>query len=310
MAAIATGIDFDTLGAITSTGAQMRARQPDQAGGTDSTDAYIAWRSYGRLLTIRDGLTFADVIADLRAGRLVHLDVWHASAGGPCMSGTGRYGHTLAVAPEHSTIGDRWLTADPWCLPARWQLWPTSRLRAGAQDWGARVSMVGLDSGGPDAARALMSRYKPGDESTDTETGGFADSGPVLYTVTSGGTGDMAIQGTGGLTSGYHIDLPADTQVYYDANLTEPMTRKTGTHVYIGLPLRETVAGGSRAVLVNTRQPYSDGVARLTVGYIPHAVAQPYGVPTPLPPDVTEAIAKRDAEWRTWLLAGNPGDGP
>ena len=47
---------------------------------------------------------------------MVMLDVWHASTGGPCLSGSGAYGHTMIVAPERS--GADWLTSDPWCKPA------------------------------------------------------------------------------------------------------------------------------------------------------------------------------------------------
>ena len=102
MAAVATGIDYHTAGAITSTGAEMRTRQSDQVGGTDSGDAAEAWATYGQDLAIRDGRTWADLVVDLDAGRAVQLDVWHATAGGPCLSGSGAYGHSMAVAPERS----------------------------------------------------------------------------------------------------------------------------------------------------------------------------------------------------------------
>jgi len=79
MASVATGIDFESGGATTSTGGAMRARCSDQSGGTDSGDAAEAWASYGQELRVRDGATFGDALADLGAGRLVHLDVWQAA---------------------------------------------------------------------------------------------------------------------------------------------------------------------------------------------------------------------------------------
>ena len=91
----------------------------DQSGGTDSGDAAEAWASYGQSLRIRDGETWADAVDDLEDGRLVHLDVWAAAmAPAGCPSGTGQYGHTIAVAPEQS--GTRWLVSDPWCSPPKW----------------------------------------------------------------------------------------------------------------------------------------------------------------------------------------------
>src|SRR5262245_10909828 len=90
MASIATGLDYHTLGAKTSTGAKMRQSQDDQSGGTDAGDAKQAWaRGYSETLVIRDGNTWADALDDLRDGRLIHLDVWHVTVGGPCLSGSG-----------------------------------------------------------------------------------------------------------------------------------------------------------------------------------------------------------------------------
>lgn len=314
MAAGATGLDHQTRGAIQTTAADLRERQLDQVGGTDSGDLARAWSSYGQRLTIRDGSTWDDALADLREGRLVMLDVWHASCAGPCLSGSGRYGHTLALC-ELATDQRTVLVADPWCLPPRWAPWPTHLLKEGAEVWGALVIQAG-ESGGPDAVRDLMTAANPQgilSGRPDAETGGSADGGPILYTTTlpPGGT-DVAIQAAPGLTSGYRVTLPADALVYQDADLRIRMRKldQPETLVYIGLPIGEDVAGGSRAVLIRTAQPYSSGEARLTVGYIPVALARPFGVPTPLPPDLSQAIAARDEEWREWLLAGSPGDAP
>ena len=138
MASIATGLDYDTKGAKKSTGARMRTYTDDQAGGTDSGDARQAWsRGYTEGLTIRDGNSFDELLGDLRAGRLVHIDVWHASVGGPCLSGSGNYGHTMVVLPN-SKAGS-WLVSDPWCNPAKWSRVSETKLRAGAEEWGRQV---------------------------------------------------------------------------------------------------------------------------------------------------------------------------
>ena len=141
MASLATGLDYHTEGELTSTGSRMRSYTSDQSGGTDSGDAVEAWqRGYRQSLSVRDGYTFDNALQDLERGSLVHLDVWHASCGsaaGICKSGSGSYGHTIAVAPEWSSSG--WLVADPWCSPPKWGRVPEAQLRAGAEEWGRRV---------------------------------------------------------------------------------------------------------------------------------------------------------------------------
>lgn len=219
IASICTGLDFDTLGKKTSTGGKMRTYTSDQAGGTDSGDAKEAWsRGYSEVLTIRDGNGWGQVLVDLKAGRLVHLDVWHALLKGSpaCVSGEGRYGHTIAVAPEQHSDG-RWLVSDPWCLPAKWVWISEKTLRIAAEDWGGRVFNGATrgrrtplpEMGSPELglilaamARQLMSQFYPENEATPSAIPS-ADTGgplPVLFTVTAahpdggGGGGDVANQ--------------------------------------------------------------------------------------------------------------------
>ena len=211
MTAAAVGLDYETQGAKTSTGAAMRAAQSDQSGGTDSGDAREAWSAYGESLRIMDGHTFDEALADLADGRLVHLDVWAASCGEVCLSGSGAYGHTIAVAPEHHSDGLRWLVADPWCSPPSWSWTAEADLRRGAEGWGAEVygraaqePDYPVDSSGPRDPRVLlivarivrraMTEAYPGHEGArrHPDTGG---GGPILYTTTSAhddGGDDMA----------------------------------------------------------------------------------------------------------------------
>lgn len=210
MASGATGIDYDTLGKQTSTGAKMRTYTSDQSGGTSSSDLDEAWhRGYDNNVAVGDGGSFDDALDALREGRLVHLDVWHKTAGGPCLSGSGAYGHTMAVAPERD--GSRWLVADPWCSPAKWVWWEESKLRAGAEEWGRQVfTATAGEPDWPDASpaerlviltrvvRRLMTRAHPGREHPEDETGG-SPGGPIMFTYTAKqatGGGDMAYKVT------------------------------------------------------------------------------------------------------------------
>lgn len=203
MASIACGLDFDTLGRKKSTGGTMRTFTADQLGGTDSGDAREAWsKGYQETLTVRDGNGWGQVLVDLKAGRLVHLDVWHANLAGAgvCVSGEGRYGHTVAVAPEQHTDG-RWLVSDPWCLPAKWVWVSEKTLRLAAEEWGSRVfnnatrgrrtPLPPLGSGElglilAAMARQLMTQFYPENEATPSAipSGDTGGPPPVLFTVT------------------------------------------------------------------------------------------------------------------------------
>ena len=328
MAACATGIDFHTRGSILSTGAEMRSRQSDQVGGTDSGDASQAWSTYGQDLVIRDGNTFDQAINDLLGGRSIQLDVWHATARGPCVSGSGAYGHSMAVAPERN--GDRWLTADPWCSPASWQWWDESLLRAGAEELGAMTYTAA--TGGRfwprsegelldrmrNALRALFTLYTPATPAADKPPATGSGGGRIFYTATrpqgvadQTGADDVAMNTAEGITSNVRADVPAGLDFFGDANLTRRLgsMSKAATVVFIANPISETVEGGSRAILVNTGTAYNDGTVRPTIVYVAADAVRTYSIPPEPPPsdDVNEAIEIRDSEWREWLLDGSPG---
>lgn len=199
MASIATGIDYETKGGTKSTGSKMRSYSGDTSGGTSSSDAVHSWSTgYSRSLSVRDGRTFEDALADLRAGRFVHLDVWAAAMGG-CLSGDGGYGHTVAVLPD--CLDGAWLVADPWCSPGKWQRITESKLRAGAETWGGEVyGAAALEADYPTAGadttdplvlaivrrivdRLMELNYPDGPQGRIRfETGG---GGPILYTITA-----------------------------------------------------------------------------------------------------------------------------
>jgi hypothetical protein len=326
MAAISTGIDHHTLGAIASTGAEMRSRQDDQAGGTDSGDAAQAWRTYGQDLRVMDGHTWADLAADLEAGRAVQVDVWHAAAGGPCLSGSGAYGHTLAIAPERN--GTDWLVADPWCSPARWTWWPAAQLQAGAEWWGGQVYTAATAGPGRHTERALVrlmqragrdlfARYTPDRPAEDWPLATGGSGGRIMYTTTRPqgapiGGDDVSVNAAAGLTTGYRADCPEGLEFYGDANLAKRLGAfsRASSVWYVGQPIGETVQGGARAILVTTGSAYNDGSSRPTIVYVPADSIAPYSVPPPPPPgdlDQGAIEAARDQVWVDWLLDGAPG---
>jgi hypothetical protein len=275
MASISTGLDFDTLGAKKSTGAKMRAKQSDQEGGTDSGDAQRAWRDgYDENLDVQDGKTWADVLADLRRYRYVHIDVWHKTVGGPCLSGTGAYGHTMVIAPD--VVDNNWLVSDPWCNPPKWSRVSEAKLKAGAEEWGRRV--YGAATSGPGASdhptleqlryaiKRLMSRYHPGDDGEEDPTEDPGDTGGVqrvMYTATTPHAPVVTPPPTtGGTTMGIFFDparfkVTKDVPVFLDTSASTQVTTIAKGKEVTALGVRAVVdADGKdsswRAVVVST----------------------------------------------------------
>jgi hypothetical protein len=250
MASIATGLDYDTEGKKTSTGAKMRSHQDDQEGGTDSRDARQAWsQGYGENLDIQDGNSWAQLLADLKDYRLVHIDVWHKTVGSQvCVSGSGAYGHTMAVLPDCKD--NQWLVADPWCNPPKWQRVDEAKLRAGAEEWGNRV--YGKATSGPgrdwkanpptldelrEVARELMTIYHAGGAEDPSEDPGDTGGGQrIMYTATTGHA-----PGSGGGSVGIKFDMRQwtatnDIPVYLEASTAQKVTTisKGVTFVSVG----------------------------------------------------------------------------
>jgi hypothetical protein len=344
MASIATGIAYHSAdaahpqGRITSTGAKMRSFTTDQSGGTDSGDAVQSWHNgYAQTLTVRDGYTFDNALQDLTKGSLVHLDVWHGTVGGPCLSGSGGYGHTMAVAPDCK--GGSWLVADPWCSPPRWARVTESKLRAGAEEWGRRV--LGAATGGSDwtgpkdwpdpadlddprwailrrVARLLMERYHAGgldDPSPDPgDTGGGQK---ILFTRTQA----IPLAGGGGSDVANAVidsrpqlgDVAAGVDFFEapgGARIGEMSKAFVGIEV-VGVPMDASADHlnlGWRAIWLDTQAV--NGVTSRKIVYVSTAdLTNLRAIPTPTPPpstDCDDAIAARDAEWEAWELKGAP----
>lgn len=309
LAAGATGLDYTTLGAETTTGKRMRELCGDQSGGTNSDEVDRAWHAgWDEDAVIRDGRPWSDVIADLDAGRLVMLQVWHKTTGGPCLSGSGAYGHGLAVAPERN--GSRWLVSDPWCSPPKWVWWEESKLKAGAIEWADRCSR---SAGGRQLrdipreellliVRALYALYTPEHPAPRDEPPSAGGGGGVLFCSSKAHqeASDVTLNANGSqLQSSRRVRLTDDAGMYADAELTEKLgTLSDGRECVLIGPALGT---NSYGILVRTSTPYDDGQDRDSVVYITKDKASdPYDVePEPEPP--AGDTAARDAEWRAWL---------
>lgn len=291
MAAAAVGIDAHTHGRITSTGADMRERSGDLSGGTNTDEVVRAWRTYGEDARNRDGHSWDDALDELWAGRALMLQVWHATTGGPCLSGSGSYGHGITVAAEQRTDADgsrQWLVADPWCKPPSWVWWDQSRLKAGAEEWVQHAASGAPGSGGDPRrltlrelqrlAYVLMTRYDPAHPGPELPLPPLGAGGPIpiLYASTglyAQGGADVAIQAPESLHSDYVLELPEGTPYYGDADLTEKFSELQ--HPY-RLPYVGVVVGGiARAVVLNTSGPYDGDTKKPTVVYVPKDAAEP-----------------------------------
>jgi hypothetical protein len=294
MAAAAMGIDMHTHGRITSTGDAMRDRSGDTSGGTNTDEVVRAWKAYGEQARDRDGHTWDEALDELWDGRGLMLQVWHATTGGPCLSGSGAYGHGLAIAAEQRTVSDgsrQWLVSDPWCKPPKWAWWDQSRLKAGAEEW-VRHAASGA-GGDPDGdprrlplhvlqrlAAALMARYDPAHPGPEVHLPPLGAGGPVgiLYASTDiyvGGS-DVAIQAPSSLHSDYVLELPEGTPYYGDSELTDKYSELTGDRElpYVGL----VVGGKARAVVLSTSGPYEGDEKKPTVVYVPKDAAEPTAI--------------------------------
>jgi hypothetical protein len=324
MASIATGIAYETQNATTSTGSKMRSYSGDSSGGTSSSDAVHAWSTgYSRSLSVRDGGTFDGALSDLRAGRLVHLDVWHASVGsapGICLSGSGAYGHTIAVLPD--CLDGAWLVADPWCSPPKWGRVPESQLRRGAEAWGAEAYGRAAEEpdwptgGAPDPrdplvlaivrriVDELLELWQPGDDRTggilrhEPETGGGQ---PVLFTVTAPLTPevdmiDIAVESAEPVL----VDLPDGTTIL-ELDGSKRLT-SSGARTGVLSPFATRSAGGTamRAIYW-TRTPDPD----LLLGAYTNACQNIRPVSSGSS-DVDAALADRDAQWTDALTLDWP----
>jgi len=312
-ASISAGLDWDTQGGKKSTGAKMRSYMSDQSGGTDSSDASQAWtKGYSESLSVRDGYTFDNALQDLDNGSLVHLDVWHASTSGSgiCRSGSGAYGHTIAVLPERS--GDGWLVNDPWCSPPKWASVSEASLRNGAEEWGRRVyGAAAMEADWPTAGtslraaivRRIVKRFMdlsyPGHIRAIPEGDDTGGAQSILFTRTQAHAGEdmgtaYALKGTpiGLATTTVAIGLiPTQGGEFYQVPIG------TKRNVFAVVTISDGPYDGDTAYLVQI--PSGQDETGLLLSQAADYV--------PTPPGGDGDTDARDAEWREWLLAGSPG---
>lgn len=316
MAAAAVGLDFHTLGKKTSTGKKMRNYSGDTSGGTNTDEIERAWHTgYDEDPITRDGQPWSKVLEDLGNGRLVMLQVWHATVGGPCLSGSGAYGHGICLAPESRTHeGDKqWLVADPWCKPPKWAWVDESKLKAGAEKWvqkcsyaaGGPLSQVGLAVFRA-AAILLMTRYNPSNPVPDGMEIPDGVGGPgVLFASTAPHKGsDMAINCNGSrLASVRRVRLTHEAGFYKEPELLTKYGTLSADRecIFMGPAL----GTNAYAILVKTSKPYDDGTDRDTIVYVTKdKCTDPWTIDEP-----PSTIEERDEQWRAWLNTdGNAPD--
>lgn len=274
MAVGATHLDYHTQGAETSTGAKMRSFQSDQSGGTDADDLRKAWeRGYGETLVIRNGRYWRDLEADRAKGWFVEIDVWYADLPDRCQSAAS-FGHTVGVAPETRSDGF-WLVSDPLCTAYKWM--DPDDIRKAAQTWGNRTVKANLDNP------------------------------PIYYTTSEVATVDTVT--AWGVSSTKVATPKIGSYWWYDNDCTLAGLQFTTQPklAFIGATREST-----RAVIVTTKGPYPDRIARPTVVYMKTAdivisdAPATSPVPIPTPPDCADEVAAERSRWVAWL-ANSPG---
>ena len=265
-------LDFHTLGAVDVWAGDLRHApgQPDMTGGTDLWDVEKAWQHYGQDLDIRSGDGWAAARADREAGRALLLTGEGNVPGSATFDGA----HAIAIFPETRDDG-RWLMADPLSTGPEWVT------EAELREWAERLQA---------SVNYARTAAHPPLEEVD----------------------DMAMSAAAGISSTIRADVPAGLDWFQDANLAKRggSFSQAATVVFIGNPIGEKPAGGSRAVIVNTGNLYGDGSVRPSVVYLAADAVRTYSVPAPagnVEEAVAEAIAANNAEWRAWLLAESPG---
>jgi hypothetical protein len=148
--------------------------------------------------------------------------------------------------------------------------------------YGARDELVGyFDPLWPQGAAGAWARW------SDLEPALWSD-GNHSTTLTRWATAsleedEMPINAAPNLATDQRADVCKGLEFFADANLEKRLGAMASyaTVVVVGAPIGETVAGGSRAILVNTGAPYGgDGSdVRPTIVYVAAGSIDPYTVP-------------------------------
>jgi hypothetical protein len=310
MAVAATHLDYHTQGKKTSTGAKMRSLQDDQSGGTDSGDAQRAWsRGYQELLVIRDGSTWERLEDDRALGRFIAVDVLYSFITNRCQQASS-FGHTMGIAPESRS--GQWLVSDPLCTA--WKFMDPSDIRRAAEAWGQRVFDLGFSGRTLGCEDPLGSRRAAGKGSPrdDSPKEGLWHSGRT------GGSTGLRIRYTTSVTEGEGLGdtvpivlRPQLADVAEGVDFFEAPggvrigdMQKASTVEVIGVPMDKSpdhLNLAWRAVKVATQA--IDGIVADKLVYFATTTLTNLR-PIPAPPsggDCTDAVAKRDEQWRTHL---------
>lgn len=122
----AMALDAHTGGKISVWGGQLvpycgKSSYQIQQGGTNLYNVQAAWKHWGQTFTVRNGNRWADLNADLNAGRWVigQGDYDQFSLGTRCQdSFLGN--HAILIGPKKTTDGTKQITGDPLCNDFRY----------------------------------------------------------------------------------------------------------------------------------------------------------------------------------------------
>lgn len=314
MAVAATHLDYHTQGEKTATGAQMRANQDDQEGGTDSGDAQRAWaRGWQETLVIRDGSDWERLEEDRNLGRFIELDVWYAGMTSRCQDASS-FGHTIGIAPE-SREG-KWLVSDPLC--GSYKYLDPSELRRAAEAWGVRVYGMGVSPKTHGCEDPLGSRRAAGKVPPRPANG---LSGPRYHSGKTGGSTGLRIRystsvAASGGTEVAMLDYPQLAEVaqgteFYWAPGAERIgsMSKPATIDIVAVPMdksADNVNWGWRVARIATQAVDGKTAWKLVyfmTGTLSNLRSKP---PSPSGGDCTDAVTQRDAQWVAHLTPPKP----
>jgi hypothetical protein len=131
----AVALAYQTFGALTLWGGDMRHEQGDLDGGTDLYDLAAAWEAYGETLKIRSGAGWDAVKEAHGEQRAVVIQ----GTGNVPGSGTFSGGHACCIGIETHSDG-RWLWGDP-CV-SDWQWIEPGKIRDWAEAWQGSIAFA------------------------------------------------------------------------------------------------------------------------------------------------------------------------
>lgn len=254
MASAAMALDRHTLGKKTSTGGKMRLCQNDRVGGTDLTDAAIAWWNCYRENLDNPGVTaWTDFVRKVKEGRGAIITGHYGSLSNQYRHQSNFFDNHAMFVNEVNDAG--WmLNFDPITHASQWI--PASELKRFAGSLSGGNGILGMGK----VYAAFTKITNPQD----------APHTPIPPTLPSSDEVDsMIAEGGLTITSSHIMNLKKGTPLYKSTKGDKVAAKmsKDSRVPYFGI-----AGSGWRCVQVKTGSPYKDKVARPTLLYV-HASA-------------------------------------